>query len=116
MCRGILGVPKAQGLELSPATSLGKPATMPRKQTTHLEVTGSYDQPQLSSECPEDPKSKNPFANTDQASEGPVYSPGPRHPPWTRLSPQVFPGLSTTASCVPIAPHTSVSAFSPWER
>lgn len=116
MCRGILGVPKAQGLELSPATSLGKPATMPRKQTTHLEVTGSYDQPQLSSECPEDPKSKNPFANTDQASEGPVYSPGPRHPPWTRLSPQVFPGLSTMASWVPIVPHTSVSAFSPWER
>lgn len=62
------------------------------------------------------PKSKNPFANTDLASEGPVYSPGPRHPPWTRLYPQVFPGLSTTASCVPIASHTSVSAFSLWEH
>lgn len=91
MCRGILGVPKAQGLELSPATSLGNPATMPRKQTTHLEVSGYYDQPQLSSECPEAPQKQESFCQHRSGIRRSCLLPRPQTP---TLDSPVSPGVS----------------------
>lgn len=90
MCRGLLGVPKAQGLALSPATSLGKPATMPRKQTSHLEVSGCYDQPQLSSECPEAPPKARILLPT-QVWHQKVLS--------TPQAPDTHPGLACIPRC-----------------